>query len=73
MRERQPSGLSACGQTLAFLGGDQHHLHPHLAARVAAADGRFAQRSRTSDQLANEPFRYTTAPQKSDIYGSYLS
>ena len=67
MRERQPSCLSACGpsQLLAFLGGDQPHLHPHLdlAACVAAADGRFARRSRASDQLANEPFRYTTAPQ----------
>ena len=60
---RHGSVHAASGQLLAFLGGDQPHPTPYLAARVDAANGRFAQRSRASDQLANESFRYTTAPQ----------
>ena len=65
MRERQPpcSVHAASGRLLAFLGGDQPYPTPHLAAHLDAANGRSAQQSHTSDQLANELFRYPTAPQ----------
>ena len=61
--DRHGSVHAAPGQLLAFLGGDQPHPTPHLAAHLDAANGRSAQQSHTSDQLANELFRYPTAPQ----------